>query len=205
MDIPETIKQLDQWMKNNCYRNDSYAIAGRRIYEGYGLKKKNNRYIWYYTERGQEQDLNQFDTETEAVTYAYDQIKNDKYADRHMIAFVSNKLNLSPLYNDLNKQNINYFTDELFYAENDYRTRIFVFGCDIKKVNNLKIKYKTSTKNNAGIYSAVLIISGPLLCGLGYGGTSISFLGEIFHGILFYTGLLSAFIGFLLFMKYLSK
>lgn len=154
-----TIKQLDQWMNDNCYRNDSYAIAGRRIYEGYGLENRNGKYVWYYTERGQEQIIQQFNTEAKSVAYAFNQIKNDKYADRHMIAFVSNKLHLSPLYNELDKRGIKYYTDELFYAENDYRTRVFVFGCDVKKVTDLKDKYLDYKNNSAKRYFYLIIIA----------------------------------------------
>lgn len=158
MEVPSTMKQLDQWMKDNCYRDDSYAIAGRRIYEGYGLASRDSKYIWYYTERGQEQFIQEFDTEAESVAYAFNQIKNDKYADRHMIAFVSNKINLSSLYKELNKRSINYFTDELFYAENDYRTRVFVFGCDIKKLADLKDKYLDYKNNSAKGYFYLIVI-----------------------------------------------
>ncbi len=202
MDIPETIKQLDQWMKNNCYRNDSYAIAGRRIYEGYGLEKRSNKYIWYYTERGQEQVLEKFDTEAEAVAYAFNQIKSDKFADRHMIAFVSNKLNLSPLYNELDKRGVNYFTDELFYAENDYRTRVFVFGCDIKKVADLKNRYYNINKIKVrGIYILLLLITSWLLGGIGYGGTGSYMLNEI----CFYSGIIGFFASFILFLFYVNR
>ncbi len=52
---PLTVKQLDEWMTENCY-NDSYAIGNRSIHEGYGLDKVDRQYVWYYTERGERQN-----------------------------------------------------------------------------------------------------------------------------------------------------
>ena len=137
----DTLKELDQWMTNNCYRNDSYAIAGRKIYEGFGLEKRSDKYIWYYTERGQEQIVEEFINEFDAVKYAHTKIINDKFADRHMIAFYSTKKDISSLLKELANRSISYQTGELYYRQNDYRTMVFVFGCDVKKVQDLKKKY----------------------------------------------------------------
>lgn len=76
-----------------------------------------------------------------------------------MIAFISTKINLLSLYNELNKREVKYFTDELFYAENDYRTRVFVFGCDVKKVIDLKDKYLDYKNNSAKGYFYLIIIA----------------------------------------------
>lgn len=65
-----TIQQLNDWMTAHCY-NDSYAIGNRIIHEGYGLTTAGDLYVWYYTERGARDNLNYFQTEHEAVDFAF--------------------------------------------------------------------------------------------------------------------------------------
>ncbi|MBK9192760.1 MAG: hypothetical protein IPM77_15395 [Crocinitomicaceae bacterium] len=70
MNSINTISDLEYWLNENCYA-DSYAIGSRNIYEGFGLKKENEHYIWYFTERGQHNDLKKFNSEKEAVDFAF--------------------------------------------------------------------------------------------------------------------------------------
>lgn len=88
-----TIAQLNTWMTENCY-NNSYAIGSRFITMGYGLDKYENKFVWYCIERGQRQNLQYFQTEKEAVAFAFDHITPDKYANRHLVCTVSDKKQL---------------------------------------------------------------------------------------------------------------
>jgi len=135
-----TIKQLDEWMIDNCY-NDSYAIGNRNIHEGFGLGTFGSLYVWYYTERGQRQNLNYFQSEQEAVAFAFKIITADKFANRHLIGFLKDKL-LEELLLELNNRNIKYWTDQIPYGGiSDPRYRVFVFGCDLNLTVDLKEKY----------------------------------------------------------------
>jgi hypothetical protein len=137
-----TIEQLDNWMTENCYNDHSYAIGNRMIDEGFGLKKIEKGYIWYYTERGEINQLNSFETEKEAVLFALQHITNNEYANRHMIGFLKSKSKTDKLIKRLNERNIWFFMDKIpFGGVFDPRFRIFVFGCDIKKVVDLIEKY----------------------------------------------------------------
>ena len=136
-----TIEQLDEWMTDNCF-NDSYGIGNRNIHEGYGLDTSGTLYVWYYTERGQRQQLNYFQTEKEAVDFAFKTITADKSANRHMIGFIKDRTKEMELLTELRNRNIKYWKDEIPYGgPNDIRVRIFVFGCDIKRVSDLQQQF----------------------------------------------------------------
>lgn len=136
-----TIRQLDEWMTTNCY-NDGYAIGNRKIHEGYGLAESDGVYVWYYTERGQQQNLNYFQTEQEAVAFAFAKITADKFANRHMVGFIKDQSREAELLAELKRRNIAFWKDEIPYGgPNDRRVRVFVFGCDIEKVLDLQQKF----------------------------------------------------------------
>jgi len=138
---PSTIQELDEWMTANCY-NDSYGIGNRNIHEGMGLDIIGSLFVWYYTERGQRKYLNYFQTEKEAVAFAFDQIKSDPFASRHMIGFLKDKCQEQELLAELDNRQIGYKTDRIPYGGiNDQRCRVFVFGCDIRRALDLKEKY----------------------------------------------------------------
>ena len=138
---PLTVEELVKWMTDNCY-NDSYGINGRNIHEGYGLDCSENLWAWYYTERGRKEILEEFQTENEAVSYAFKTIKADKFADRHLVGFIEDSLKESELITELKSRSINFWKDKIPYdGLNNFRIRVFVFGCDIKKVLDLQQKF----------------------------------------------------------------
>ncbi len=138
---PETEIDLIKWMEDNCYNFNSYSINGNFIYEGYGIEKNGNLYSWYYTERGQRENLKYFSTEKEAVNFAFEQIKTDLSAKSHCIAILKSDSELNRLTSELDKREVKYSIDKIPYGGlNDMRSRIFVIGCDIRKVEDLKQK-----------------------------------------------------------------
>ncbi|CAN5652607.1 hypothetical protein BH09BAC4_BH09BAC4_31110 [soil metagenome] len=136
-----TVRQLDQWMTENCY-SDTYAIGNRIIHEGYGLDKLDSQYIWYYTERGERQTLHYFLTEQEAVDFAFKKIMADRFANRHLVGFIKDKASETELVAELGRRNVAFWKDDIPYGGlTDRRTRVFVFGCDIERVLDLQTKY----------------------------------------------------------------
>ena len=136
-----TIKQLDEWMTENCYA-ETYAIGNRNIHEGCGLDTFGSLYVWYYTERGERQNLNYFQTEKEAVEFAFKKINADKFAKSHMVGFINDTQSGLDLENELRHRKIDFWKDEIpYYGLARLTTRIFVLGCDIKKVLDLQNKY----------------------------------------------------------------
>src|SRR5688500_12651875 len=89
----KTIKQIQEWMQEECFNDYSYFIGEERPigFEGFGLRYEERKYIFFYTERGQRDALKEFTTEAEACEFVYLQMKNDKVARSHMIGFVKSK------------------------------------------------------------------------------------------------------------------
>ena len=141
---PKTEIELESWMKNNCFNFNNYSINGNGVYEGFGIDKTGGHFIWYYTERGQKDNLKQFQTESEIIEFAFKQISADKLAKTHCIGFSSDKNKIIELKNCLLKMNIDFLGDEIpYYGIERPVYRIFVFGCDIQKTEHLKEKYWT--------------------------------------------------------------
>ena len=137
----KTELELEQWLKENCYSMNNYSINGNIIYEGCGLEKNGSLYHWFYTERGEKRILEYFATEKEAVQFALEKIKSDKHAIRNYIGMFKSESEIENIKSELEKRNVEYWTDKIPYnGINDLRTRFFVIGCGIKKVQDLIIK-----------------------------------------------------------------
>ncbi|KAA5533552.1 hypothetical protein F0919_13510 [Taibaiella lutea] len=140
--VPATEKELESWMKENCYNFKSYSINGNSIYEGCGIDNSGGLFIWYYTERGKRTVLKYFPSEPEIVEYAFNQIKADKWAKAHCIGFTTSKAEKQELENILKDANIEFFQDEIpYYGLERTVYRTFVLGCNINKTQHLKLKY----------------------------------------------------------------
>ena len=151
----KTELELEQWLKDNCYPLNSYSINGNFIYEGCGLENNGGLYQWYYTERGEKRTLEYFMTEKDAVQFALKEIKADEHANRNYIGMYKSEKEVEQILTELNKRGIKYWTDSIPYGGlNDYRTRIFVIGCGIKKatdlIQNEEKQHRTTYKNNGG-------------------------------------------------------
>lgn len=139
---PETIGQLAQWMEAHCYNDHHYAIGGRFVHEGYGLCKSEDGYIWYYTERGSRDIIETFLVEKDAVVYAMQVIENDPFASRHLVGILKSQSEMDALLRELAARNINFSTDSIPWGgPDDRRTRVFVRGCDVLKVADLREMY----------------------------------------------------------------
>ncbi|RKR82970.1 hypothetical protein BDD43_3169 [Mucilaginibacter gracilis] len=139
-----TIQQLDDWMTTNCYNEYTFGVGNRKLVEGNGIKKTNDGFIWYYTERGQEQDLQYFETEQQIVEFAFKKINGCITALSHMVGFIKDtedKFEENALLAELEKRNIKFSKDQIPYKVSDTRIRVFVFGCDINQCLDLKETY----------------------------------------------------------------
>nr|WP_295931452.1 hypothetical protein [uncultured Dyadobacter sp.] len=142
MATPQTIEELRQWLEDHCYSDHHYAIGDRFVHEGCGLRQVEEHFIWYYTERGREDILKTFDSEPEAVAYAWQAIKGDPFASSHLVGIAGNAVEEEVIIRELAIRNITFWKDSIPYGgPGDRRTRIFVRGCDIRKVMDLRAKY----------------------------------------------------------------
>lgn len=135
-------------METHCYSDHHYAIGDRFVHEGCGLRKSGAGYIWYYTERGSEDILKTFEAEKDAVAYAKQVIENDRFASSHLVALVKNQAEEEALLQELLARNIDFWKDSIPYdGPNDRRTRVFVRGCDVLKVGDLRERFSHQTSS----------------------------------------------------------
>jgi hypothetical protein len=114
----------------------------RSLFEGFGLRFDDGQFIWYFTERGKAEILKTFASEQEACEYVFEQIKSDRYGRSHMVGFLENEQLKDEFCIELKNREIEFETDKIHYQQGIYKHRIFVFGCDWKKVEDLKTKYQ---------------------------------------------------------------
>ncbi len=138
------MEQLAQWLIENCYNNFILIGGSRNQYGDYTLKKtEDGRYIWYFFDRTPTA-VKEFKTEQEAVEFAFTQINDCETWLRHPVGFIrdtKDKREEIELIDELNRRNIKFSKDQIPYDIGDIRIRVFVFGCDIKKVLDLRDKY----------------------------------------------------------------
>ncbi|MDF3028999.1 MAG: hypothetical protein K0S23_3306 [Fluviicola sp.] len=140
--LPKTEKELENWMKNNCYNFNGYSINGNSIFEGFGINKLGGLFSWYYTERGKKKDLKYFQSEEEIIAYAFNQIKGDKWAKTNCIGFTTRIEEKEELESILKEKQVAFFQDEIpYYGIEKPVYRTFVLGCDINSTEYLKEKY----------------------------------------------------------------
>ncbi len=140
--IPKTENELEIWMKENCFNFNHYSINGSAIFEGFGIDRIGGRFIWYYTERGEKNNLAYFQSESEIVEYAFNHIKSDKWAKAYCIGFTTSKDEKEEIANVLREMGLEYFQDQIpYYGLERPVFRTFVLGCDINKTEHLKDKY----------------------------------------------------------------
>lgn len=137
-----TIKELEDWMVENCMNNK--ITPGNRFEtdDGVGLEKYGDLYIWYHSERGEKENLKYFNTEKEAAEFLYEYLRKDKYANSHLVGRFKDRNLKSELIIELKKRNIKYWNNEISqWGINNNIMNVFVYRCDIQKVTDLKEKY----------------------------------------------------------------
>ncbi len=137
------IRELEEWMKSECFNETSYSIGGKPApFEGFVLNPKGDIFEWYYTERGIIKVLETFDDEEKACQYAFEQMKNDKSARTHLIAGFESEDLMDELCQELEKREIEFQVGKINYDNKNFRYYVHAIGCDYKKAEDLKDKYK---------------------------------------------------------------
>ena len=131
--------ELEKWMKDHNV-NDLFFRLGddwRTLYDGHALCREENRYLFFYVERGRRSAIEPFALETEGCARALQHLEANKWATSHMIGFFKDETDAMQLKQKLDEQKISYFSDSIPYGgATDLRHRIFVFGADIEKVKD---------------------------------------------------------------------
>ena len=121
-----TIKELEDWMVENCMNNK--ITPGNRFEtdDGVGLEKYGDLYIWYHSERGEKENLKYFNTEKEAVEFVYEYVRKNKYANSHLVGNFKDQNLKREIIAELKNRNIKYWNDEISYLSfNLYRFFVY--------------------------------------------------------------------------------
>lgn len=140
--VIKSFKELELFMKQNCYNTDIYGIGKSPSLDGFGIEKLGALFVWFYIERGNRENLNYFGTEYEATKFVYEVIINDRLAKSTLLTSLENPILKDKLTNELTTRKIEFWTDEIPYLGKYGKiTRFFIIGCDIKKVYDLIDKF----------------------------------------------------------------
>lgn len=72
----KTIKELQEWIITKNIPNYISSFDGSVANEGMGIDNWGGLFIWYYSERGNRENLQYFRTEAEIVAFAFDYIND---------------------------------------------------------------------------------------------------------------------------------
>lgn len=140
----DSVKNLELYLKQECFNDYTFSIGnfGRKMQEGFLLDFNGQKYQYYYVERGQKDLIKEFENEEDACKYVFEKLSNSKDGRRHCVGFTKSEKKHIEICNKLDEKGLNYETDSIPYSSStDLRYRIFVFGCDIQKVKNLKVNF----------------------------------------------------------------
>ena len=140
----ETIKELQNWMKKECYNDFTFFFGDKQPfgYEGEGLIINEQNFNYIFTERGKINVLESFKTESEACQFVFEKIKNNKTAKAHVVGYFKSEKAKDLLCEALLKKKIEFEFDKIPYGGiHDPRYRVFVFGCDVNQAKTLPEAY----------------------------------------------------------------
>jgi hypothetical protein len=140
---PANIEELKNWMAEQCFNEFCFAVTDiPNSFQGYALDKKDGNYRWFHTDPMGDTVLKISTNEMEIVKFAYDQMVNEKSARFHLIGFHWDRTKIDELLDELTKRNVEYEVDTIEHNdEKEFHIRVFVVGCDIKKVKDLENLY----------------------------------------------------------------
>lgn len=113
-EVLQTEIHLERWMKENCFNFETYSINGNAIHEGFGIDRIGGLFAWYYTERGEKNNLKYFQSEKEIIEFAYNEIKSE-WANAHCVGFTTDKQEANELAGLLEGREIRFIQDEIPY------------------------------------------------------------------------------------------
>ncbi len=139
----KTMDELIKFMEKECYSFDSFSIGKYQALEGLFLEQNGNEYVYGYAERGHRDIEKRFDNEEEAVRYVLEQIFEGKVDNSHLAAFTWDGKEILEAQKELEEMFIPFIRNDDLCFGSDGRTafRIFVFGKNIRYLNDFQKKY----------------------------------------------------------------
>lgn len=139
------LKELKKYLEDECYNlRGIYIENNLHIRPGYGpegfvIGEENGVFKFCYSERGSTDVIASFDTEEELAEYALSMLNKDKWNKGHLVAWSKTEEGIIETENYLKSRNINFERNDVpcYYGKGKHAYRIFVFGKDILKIEDL--------------------------------------------------------------------
>lgn len=144
-DRTKTIDKLVEFVERECYCMDSFSIGEYQITEDLFLDRDGKDYIYGYTEKGNRNVEKRFENEEEAVKYVFEQIYKCRLDNAHLVAWAWNKEEIEAAEKELQQMFITFERNDIPNFDLEGRTayRIFVYGKNIKYLEDFKKKYRS--------------------------------------------------------------
>lgn len=138
----KTIQELEKYLEENGYSFQDLTIGKHHAPEGYIIEAEPGTYNFSYSERGNKRLLKSFDKEEDLVKHALSAIDKSEWARAHLLAWVYSESEILEVENILKNRRINFQRNDIpNYKAGECAYRIFVFGNDILKLDDVKRKY----------------------------------------------------------------
>ncbi len=83
----KTIEELETYLEEEWFSFNQLSIGKHIAVEGIVVKRDGAKYIFGYSERGNLNVIQEFETEEELVMYAFDRLSEDKWMKAHLAAW----------------------------------------------------------------------------------------------------------------------
>lgn len=142
-----TLEELEAYLDKNCYSFLGLSIGNHRAPEGIVIEKCNEKFIYAYSERGNQYLIKSFGTEKELVQYALTELMKDEWLKAHIVASTFEYKEILEAEKQLVDRKIKFKRNDIpNYRVGRTAYRIFVFGTDILKLDGFKEKYLHSLR-----------------------------------------------------------
>lgn len=136
-EVPDTLEGLDKLLEENGFnRSNCLVIGSPYSNEGYIARKKDDKFVFEYTERGSLSVLKSFDTEKELVNHVFEKLCMKEWNWLVCVGFDKDLDNILRAQAELDSYGILYERDDVrnFYAGGKTAYRLYIFGKDYDKL-----------------------------------------------------------------------
>lgn len=140
-----TMLELEHYLVQERFNFNTISIGKHHGsgYDDYVIEKYDvEDFRFSYIERGNKSTLKTFTSEAELVDYALTYLNKNRWLKAHNIGWVRNQARIEELETILSLRNITFERNDIpVYDSLGAVYRIFVFGTDIDKVQDVKGKF----------------------------------------------------------------
>lgn len=138
----KSIDELEKYFEEECFSFAGLSIGKHQAVEGYIIETNIDSYDFCYSERGNKIVLKSFYEERELVAYVYGKITADRWNKAYLVARSWSEKEIQQAECELKSKNIEFERNDVVnYSKGKTIYRIFVFGKDVKILDDFVKKY----------------------------------------------------------------